>query len=357
MSETQTDVKKSIAEEVPQSVELREVGLSFTLPTEKKISSTFRRELRTQMQTRLRVALSSEKLTLSCSPPLLVDAQWPAQNMDLGAVYFTFADANAKVIVSSISGLGEGLIDYSDDARKEVGAMVVSAMAGTPAALPGYLPFEDPAWRATLDAVIENLRRQPSSGSSDTSGHDFSNPRLDVSLALRTPFLFESEGGGLSMPAGAVFGVEISGIGNFASILAAETLAEKTRAAEFSHLTITSDSIFVLIKGKPVAALDRVRVDKGGAVTLEEMRLLGILGQAEGLESLFRAVASAVRLVDAGVSLPDAENATALGAIATLVPALAAEKIEEALSEGTRVLVRERANTIPGLDLCEVFGI
>ena len=42
---------KTIAEEVPESVELREIGLSFALPMGKSISRTLTRELRTQLQT------------------------------------------------------------------------------------------------------------------------------------------------------------------------------------------------------------------------------------------------------------------------------------------------------------------
>lgn len=355
-----TNEGTSITRAVPAEIDLREIGLSFTIPAGRNLSRTWRRELRTQMQSRVRLCVSRERLELSCTPPLLVDAQWPAMNMELGGATIHFADARIEVLVSSISGPGEGLVDFTNDAKREVSALLSAGIAGTAMARAGYDPLSDPDVLATLGTIAGNFQKQPSSGSAaEVSTNDMGDPRVEARFALREPFVFESDGAGLALPAGVVLDVRVSGSGDLASIAAAGTTRERVLSAKLQSITIGCEGIEIIAADKPVAALEHVRIDRGGKVTLERMRLLGSAEEAAGMESLFRVIAAAVALQRSGAALEDAVSIAKAspGAIPKVVPGLVEGKIEESLTEAVRALVRERANTIPGLDLREILAV
>jgi hypothetical protein len=347
----------SIAAKLPPEVELREIGLSFTLPMGKNLSRTWSRELKTELESRIRLRVSKERFELGCSPPILIDAQWPAMNIELGGATVRFSDAHIDVVLSSVSGVTEGLIDFSDDARKEIRALLEAGLAGTAMGAPGYDPMGDAAVLATLEAIAGNFQKQPSSGTSDVSIADLGSPTAEVSIALKIPFVHESDGAGLSLPEGSVLVVSVSGSGKVAKIFAAGSTAEGIRAAKLESIRISSDSLSIVHGGKPVASLDRVRIDRGGAVALERMRLFGSLEEAASIESLLRVVASATGLADAGVPLEQGipVAATSPDAEAQIVPGLVRGKIEAALAEGVRKLVSEYRSAIPGLDLEEIL--
>jgi len=349
---------KSIADEVPAGVDLCEIGLSFTLPMGKNLSRTWSRELRTELESRLKLKVSKDRFELSCNPPILIDAQWPAMNMQLGGATIRFADAHVEVWVSSISGLTEGLIDFSGDAKKEIAALLQSGIEGTAMAAPGYDPMRDTEVLATLEAIGDNFKKQPSGGESDVSIDDLGDPTVEVTLAMREGFVHEAEGAGLALPAGAAITVRATGSGKLSSISAPGSNADRIRAAKLRSISIVSEALSIIHGGQPIASLDRVRIDRGGAVTLERMRLHGVLEEASSLESLVRVVASAARLTGLGVPIEGGIQVAARSPenAAEIVPGLVREKIESALADGVRKLVAEYRAAVPGLDLQEIMG-
>ncbi|UQA62534.1 hypothetical protein [Polyangium aurulentum] len=348
----------SIAEKLPPEVELRQIGLSFTLPEGKNLTRTLTRELRTESETVVSLRVSPEKLELCCSPAILIDAQWPAQNMLLGGASVRFADAQIEVTVAPVDGLAEGILDFTATAQKEISALITAGLEGTAAMTPGYNPFTDRALLATLDAISANFERQPSNGVSDVTTTDLGKVCVEATIALRKAFSHAAEGAGLELPEGASLHVRVAGAGDVAQIARAVGAAECVRAANIVAITLSCEALSVISGGKPVAQLKRIRVDRGGAVTIEQLRLQGSLEDAAGVESLVRVLAEAAKLAGHGVPLEAGVQVAANTADprAQVVPGLARNQIEAALTEGVQGLVREHATALPGLDLREIFG-
>ena len=350
---------KELLGQLPPVVELRDIGLSFTLPRGKNLSRTWVRELRTELASRVRLRIAEDRLTLRCDPPIVVDALWPGKNMLFGGADVRFADARIEAWVSPIDGPGEGLLDFTEEAKKQIVELIATGLRGTKMASPGYDPMQDETALATLEAIADNFRKAPSSGSSDVSIADLGDPAAEATLALREPFVHEEGGTGLSVAPGGAIHVQIKGSGNLATIAAGTSNAERVRAANLQSITITSEALTVIHGGSPLVELLGIRVDRGGCVTLARMRLRGTLEEVSGLESLVRVVAGAVRFagcdvpLDAGLALAVADPA----AEAAVVPGLVKGKIEEVLADGVRRLVHEHAEVIPGLDLRDVLAV
>ncbi|MRG95380.1 hypothetical protein [Polyangium spumosum] len=350
---------KELLGRLPPVVELRDIGLSFTLPRGKNLSRTWSRELRTELASRVRLRITQEALTLRCDPPIVIDALWPAKNMLFGGADVRFEDARIEAWVSPIDGPGEGLVDFTADAKKQIVELLAAGLRGTKMAQPGYDPMQDEAALATLEAIADNFRKTPSTGTSDVSAADLGDPAIEATLALRERFVHEQGGAGLEVEAGGSIHVEIKGSGDLASIAAEASNEARVRAANLQSITITSEAVTVVHGGAPLVELVEIRVDRGGGVALSRMRLRGALEEVSGLESLVRVVAGVVRFAGSEVPLDPGLALAAAGPAseATLVPGLVRRKIEDVLAEGVRKLVREHASSIPGLDLRDVLAV
>jgi hypothetical protein len=100
-----------------------------------------------------------------------------------------------------------------------------------------------------------------------------------------------------------------------------------------------------------------VRIDRGGTVEAEKLRLKGSLEEAADMESLVRVLAGAVSFAGQGVPAETALRlaASSPNAKAELVPGLTRMKLESILTEGIQQLVRDNAGAIPGIDLQRIL--
>lgn len=348
----------SMDDRFPAEVELRGIGLSFTLGAGKNLSRTWDRELRTESESRFRSAVTREALEITFRPPILIDAQWPAMNMQLGEIKREFATGETKVFLGSIHGVTEGLIDFSDSAKKEIGALINTAVSGTAMERRGYNPMQDPHIVATLETLADHFRRQPSQGVSDIEFSDFGSPQIEVNLVMKTDFRHIEKNAGLEVRQGTKIELLIAGHGNLAKMIASRTFAERAAATKIDTVTISSDGLLVVVNNKPVACLDRLRIDRGGAVTLEKMRLEGVVGQAEGMESVIRMVASAMKWVSSGAS-NDASMTMGTNShdvLASFVPDVVRDQVEKTLTQGVKEILLANRNVVPELDLVEIMG-
>jgi hypothetical protein len=348
----------SMDERMPAEVELRGIGLSFTLGAGKNLSRTWQRELRTESESRFRSAVTRDALEISFSPPILIDALWPAMNMQLGGIKREFSSGETKVFLASIRGVAEGLVDFSEDAKKEIASLVNSAVSGTAMERRGYNPMQDPQIVSTLENLADHFRQQPSQGVSNIEYRDFGSPKIDIQLCLETDFRHIEKNAGLSVRQGTTIDVLISGHGNLATMMASRTTAEKAAATNIDSVTISSDGLLVVVNDKPIAYLDRLRMDRGGVVTLEKMRLEGVAGQAEGMESVVRMVASAMNWVSGGAPIDGAMKmgANSRDVLATFVPDAVRVEIEKTLTQGVKEILLANRNAVPELDLVEIMG-
>src|SRR5262245_38977552 len=131
---------KSLAESLPPWVEFREMALSFTLPKGKDLSRNANRALRTEFDSCICLRVQPDSLEITCTPPLLIDAQWPAKNLQFNGAAIRFAGALVEVFVCSIHGVGEGFVDVTAIAEKEIRDLLNTAIADTAMSRGGYDP-------------------------------------------------------------------------------------------------------------------------------------------------------------------------------------------------------------------------
>lgn len=349
---------KSMDERMPAEVELQSIGMSFTLGAGKNLSRTWDRELRTESESRFRSSVTRDSLEINFSPPILIDAQWPAMNMQLGGIKRVFSTGETTASLGSIHGVTEGLIDFSESAQKEICALIISGIQGTTMAQLAYNPMQDPHIVSTLESIADNFRRQPQQGVSEIAYRDFGNPRIDVSLVLKTDFKHIEKGTGLTVRRGTTIDVQIAGDGNLATIMAAHSTAERATATNVKSVTITSDGLLVVVNEKPVAYLDCLRIDHGGAVTLEKLRLEGAVGQAEGMESLIRVIA-AVREWTTSNASAETGRTMAMNSedmLAKVVPDIVRNQIEKTLTDGVKKILQANRNVVPEIDVAKIMG-
>jgi hypothetical protein len=322
--------------------------MSFTLAAGKNLSRTWQRELRTESESRFRSTVTRDSLEVNFSPPLLIDAQWPAMNMQLGGVKHVFSTGQTTTFLGSIHGVKEGLIDFSEDAKKEISALIRSGIQGT---------MQDARIVSTLETLAENFRRQPSKGTSDIEYSDFGRFQIDVHLAMKTDFRHVEKNAGLSIRQGTTIDVTIAGRGNMATLMTTRTNTERADAALIESVTIVTNGLLVIVNDQPIAYLDRMRIDRGGAVTLEKLRLEGIVGEAEGMESLLRMVTVALKWTASDASWQEGIKmaANSREALPTVVPEVVRMQIEKTLTEGVKKLVLANRSVIPEVDLEKVF--
>jgi len=90
---------------------------------------------------------------------------------------------------------------------------------------------------------------------------------------------------------------------------------------------------------------------------VEQLRLEGVLGEAAGMESVIRRVASAMQWVSGGASIDSAMTMATQSAhtLPKIVPEAVRIQIEKTMTEAVRQMLRTHRNVIPEVDLEEAF--
>ncbi len=349
---------ESVADQVPENVDLRSARISFTLPAHRKLAGSMLYDATTEYQTTVTIQASPDGLRIYTSPSLTFDVQFPGANMDFHGANVNFATGAVSASFHK-SGVG---FDCTATGRETVVDLITRALAGSPMARPGYNPMTDRNLTSTLMRVKANFDSLPEAqggGGADVAPTDISRPTIGATLAMRTPFFQESDGAGVRIGAGGQFDVSIAGSGNLARILAAGNPQAAAMAAGINSVSVRSEAIELIKDGEAIAKLKSLRIAPGGAVTLQEFEMLGGLGAGAGFESLLRIIGGGIALAEGGVPLEVGMEATARSGRAEpeLVRGVSRAMIETGLSNAVRGLLRENRNAVPGIDLGLVFGV
>src|SRR5688572_384191 len=73
----------SINGQVPNGVDLRELGLNLQIPGGRTLEGGWNQLETQESGTTVVVRMSARTLTISFNPPLLVDTQWPASDVEV----------------------------------------------------------------------------------------------------------------------------------------------------------------------------------------------------------------------------------------------------------------------------------
>lgn len=332
---------------------------SFTLRAGTILSSTASREMRTERETRVHIQLNATELLLFSHPSIHIDAQWPAQNMQVLSVRWDFTRGEPIVSVQLIGGLGEGFLDYSDTARQSIGDLLRNCLRGTDAARPGYNPLTEPDAAGLITRITANFNSLPAEGTSSVSAP--TSPELGATLTMRRQFR-QSAGSGdtaLHIPAGGSFGLSVRGGGNLESILASRDAGSAAAAFRFESATLTSSALTIESGGRPQVQLQEVTLTRGGQVRLGRFEVAGTPGALAGLEALLRVIGGAMTYHAHGVGSDAAmELAVRSGeATPTLIPGLTRQMVEDGMTQAIRQMILQNRNAITGVDLAQALGI
>lgn len=349
----------TVADQVPANVDLRSARVSFTMPAKKKLADAALYDATTQYATTVTISASPTELRVSTSPGLHFDVQWPGQNMRFSSAGVNFATGQSFANFFLEGGLGSGFIDVSDRGAQTVRGMIDQAIAGTAMARPGYNPMQDRDLVGTLNRIKANFDRLPTGQGNQVGAGDLSSPTIGATLGMKAPFVKEADGAGLSIPAGGQLDVEVLGSANLSRLLQAGNPQAAAMAANIQHVAVRSDAITLNHKGKPIAKLLSLRVNRGGQVTLDRFEMLGNLGAGAGIEVLLRLIVGAAAMAERGVP-PEIGAQVVVGsgqAEPELVRGVSRRMIEEGLTTAVQQLLRDNRSAIPGLDLGLVFGV
>lgn len=356
-SEPDAGADDSVASRLPQGVDLQALRLGFTLPQGKVLQGSWQSEVRTSTDSRVTLEVTPTQLRVWCSPGIHIDALWPVQNMTLGGATYDFRTASTSVDVWLRRGLGEGFIDATDTARRSVTDLIAGGLRGTAAGRPGYNPLTDTDIMATLNAIASNFTSLPSAGGGGVTTNDMLRASAGATLALRDGFRQDQGGAGVEAAQGAIFNVSVAGDGSLGAIARGGDAAASARAAQIRSVSISSDSLNVTKGGQAVIKLKRVRVDRGGQVSVEDLELLGSARRASDIESALRLLGGMLYYGAQGAPDQLAVNLAARHAQAEIVPGLTRSMVEEGLTAAVHKLLTENANAVPGLNLAEIFDV
>jgi hypothetical protein len=323
------------------------------------LSSNGDRDIVTKSAGRVTLSVESDRVALWCTPPIFIDASWPAANMDLYGVTYDLKTGAADASVTK--GEGWGWMNYVPEAKASIEALVRTLVAGTKLATRGYDPFADPDLLSTLSGIGDKLVSLPSSGGRDAGGGvaagDLQRVSAGGTVAVKGGIRIEEDAGGIDIPGGGEVTFELRGAGSVADVAGAEDPQGIANAISVQAIDVRSESIVLLRGGKPIARLRDVTIARGGAVTLSSFSLEGKAATAAGIEALIRLVGGALDASSRGAPDGLAWEMGARGADPTITTGVTKSMVEKALTEAVRRLVLEHHAAIPGVNLAEALGI
>jgi hypothetical protein len=344
------------------AIRMTQVTFGFTIPGGLKLAELDGADCLTRAPTRVSVTATATGLRFVMSPPIFVDAPWPAENVQVHSASYNYGGG---VSVSTRSGEGWGWFDVSDEVHSAISSLIMNAVTGTPMSRSGYNPFTDANVGETLSQVGSRAATGGASGGSATSGaapggvspEQLTQVGGGASMTVDAGFVFRSDAGGVQVPAGTTITVAAQGQGTMAQLGAAQDDRQRGAALALDGITIQSSGITLLKGTSPIARITGLRIERGGNVVITEMQPLGAAGDLAAVESMFRLFGGAMGLAAQGAPEPLAVELAARNSQAELIPGVTQALIENALTPAVQSMVRQHSASMPGLDLGSALGI
>jgi hypothetical protein len=386
----------AVSEGTGGAATLRSAEISFELPAGVSLSSTWKRDVRTQYTTTVTLRASSDKIQATFNSPFYIDAQWPAQNMRLSGVEFDIRSGNTTVDVSLVDDeWGDGFVDYRDEARTEITNVVRSLFSGTqllpahpqraptmgpprqgPDSQPGanqYNPLTESDPMALLRQIQANFQSLPASGESTLAPEQITRISAGGTVALTRDIVKLDGNAGVRIASGTEITARVTSGASVAELQQAAQSAQQgagaqavAAAANISEISISSAGIEVVKDGETQALLQSITIQRG-TVRVGALQLQGRAAQLAADErSTALAIGGLVGLLvggshgldpegsfQAGVNYASMEGWDRLEAVAGIARRRIEQKLQEALDE---FLAEHGRTLVPGFDLGSVIG-
>ncbi|MCA9546192.1 MAG: hypothetical protein KC613_17430 [Myxococcales bacterium] len=325
-------------DKLPEGVDLSSMALTFTLAKGISIDAGSA-TIQTKQDTQGRASVDKTGLWFDFSPGVFLDVPWPAGDMELDRVGWSFESGKPVV---NLRKTGGGM-DFTGKARDAFGEKLQGAMAGTAVAKQGYDPLADGDLAGTLKAVVGNVQGmggQGGGGGEMKAGpEDIRDLGAEATVSLGKGFAQD----GLRIAPGGALTVSVASKSTGKDIAqakdgGAQAMAE---AANLTRISFASDAFQVVdAAGAPVATLSRISVGRGGKVSIDEVSFPD--GNAgAGWQAVAKALDQAA--AKSGGAVKGGAQPTKAG-------------VEAALSTAVQELLGTYATVIPGVDLRGIFG-
>ncbi|HEU0031170.1 MAG TPA: hypothetical protein VFQ53_11095 [Kofleriaceae bacterium] len=345
---------------LPEGIELRSVRASVTIPGQRTLEGDWSHTLATQRATQIFVEVSRTGVRVQMSPSLHVDATWPLRNAGIDGAGIDFATGRAFANVYDLSGLGSGMISVRDKISDKITSTLQAGIANSPLAHPGYDPTQDPALDGTLNAVIRNFQQmfaQPAGSQASKppiEDREIGNLSVGGTAALRGGRFLE-DGNGLVIAPGTEVAVDVDGAGNLRDVSATSTPAAALAAANVRAVRLSTSGFEVVAGNAPIARITQLHLQRGGAVVIDHMELLGKAASARRTES-------GLSLIGALIAIA-ARDPRAAGGLAhnaqepQLVDGVTRRLLEQQFTRKVHDMIVQYRTAVPGIDLAALLGI
>jgi len=335
---------KSIDQSTPQEVALQNLQLGFRIAGDRKLADGL---WTGSGGSSVSVTLSRSELKIAFSPGLGVH-KLLMRIATVNSVTLIFLTGAIRVDASRDNDAFKETVQETveETIRNELYAL----LKGTAFEKAGYDPFADKALAKHLDEFKTKLSSGGGKTDDDQVGAaDLSGFRVGAKLKLPGGFSqLDAKQTGLVVAPGAVFDMSIESAGSIAG----------GNLDSMKKLTLSTGGVALQSKGTQAVKLTRLRVNRGGSVTLEAFELLGGVKDAADIEQLGRMLGTMIGLGAAGVPDRAALDAAAgTNPKAELVEGLTKGMIEKQFTAAVQKLIRDNATAIPGVDLLKATGV
>lgn len=352
---------------MPGGLDLQAVRASMVIPGQRKLAGSYTEggTLRTKYPSEVSVEVTRTGIRLSVAPGLYLDADWPLQDCELLGAGLDFATRQPYATVEDLHGLGSGMISVSGRISGKVTEMIRKAVAGTPLVAGHYDPMKDPNLSQTLDKVLagfvelfgdhdEGHASHGANKAPPVAPEEMTRVSAGATFALRGGGQFTKDGSGLTVAANGPITITVDGAGNLRDTAASKSIAGAADAMNVQAVHLSSEALQVVVKGKPVAKIEAMTLERGGKITIDRMTPLGKLADAEAMESGLSLLAALVALHEgssaAGGLYQNAQRPAVVDGVSRGV-------IEQQFTDTIHKLLIEYRTAVPGLDLARALGL
>lgn len=331
-----------VQDQLPSQLSLEEAGLSFQLPGDTLLTGDWN-QLTTTSATGVWLNVKQDALTVSFSPPLLLDAQWPLSNVEWSGFTYSFKQGRLTWVGLQNTQIA---IPIAGSVRDHIAKFVDRLVRGTSLGRPGYDPMADPDVSTTLRKVQANLAAQQGGGKpSDLKARDVTDVAMSATVRTKEDITAGSGKGSLAIPKGATLSVNVGVSGNGATL-------PKGGVPDVRYVDLSSSDLVISKDGEPVARIRSLRVERGGAVDVHDFEPLGKLATMGGAESLVRLLGVFAALQGGDPRLAGGGDIAPRGTMA-----FGEKELEKSLTSAVRDLVDKHHDAVPGVDLRGVLGM
>ncbi len=315
-----------------RGVKLTRVSATFALPKNSLLVDQWN-DVTTTARTWVTLTLAHDRIQVWFDPALLIDVQWPKQNVHLRGFDYFFGEPKTHNFKTTESG---GIFSSTSNVKNEIDGKIRQLVRGTPLNKTSYNPLKDPNSAKTLRQLKQNFSRTPSS--SGVSLKDMTGLSASASFYLRRPIKEVTSQGGLEIPSGSSLTVTANLGGSAADVVG--------KSVRVNSVDISGSSIFILHEGKRVINVGSIIVSSCAVKVAGLTAVPGSsLDKARGAEAtlrLFFLVLGDSSALNGGLYMPKKD-------------------VEAALTKALRKMYRAHRREIrtqlhPSINIDRVFG-